>query len=317
MRIRQNLIVRALLSLCAPLYMVPPDDPPAGTTPPASGTPPAPAPGAPPAADPPAPSWYASFENPEVKEWLGKYGNAYPNAESVAAKALHLERFVGAEKAGRGVIVPKADAKPEEWSAFYRKVGGVPEKVEEYKLPGDLGELSKDPVVGKFREFAHKAGMPPVFFGSALQFMGQQLAEAQQNQQAEFERRGEAEMNELRSEWQGVDYDKNVELGRRAAKAFIPHENPEQLADIITRMEGAIGTKMTLKMLANIGGGIGEHSFVQGDGGSNISGGMTPEAARVRISELTKDVEWSKAFIGGDVDKKAEWDRLHKIAYSG
>lgn len=124
--------------------------PPAGGTPPVGGTPPA---------------WYDGFKNPEVKEWIGGQANAYPDPEAVATKALNLERFISAEKSGRGVVMPKADAKPEEWAEFYKKVGGVPEKPDDYKMsanikPEVLTQMEADPMVKAFREHAHKSGTP-------------------------------------------------------------------------------------------------------------------------------------------------------------
>jgi hypothetical protein len=45
-------------------------------------------------------------------------------------------------------------------------------------------------------------------------------------------------------------------------------------------------------------------------------GGMTVEAAKVRIGQLKSDKEWVAKYAAGGADQKAEWDRLHKIAYS-
>ena len=257
--------------------------------------------------------WYGDFKDTGVKEWLTAYKGAYPDPESVAMKALNLEKFVGAEKAGRGVITPKPDAKPEEWQAFYKKVGGVPEKPDGYKLP-DV--MAKDAMAVKFREYAHKTAMPPMFFDAAMNFMASETKSVSDGRVAEFEKRGEQDLLDLKTEWPGIEYDKNVELGRRAAQQFIPHKDAAELEDVLVKIEGALGTKTTMKLWAAIGGGIGEHGFVEGDGGSGIGGtGMTPEAARIRISELQKDKEWAKSFSSGDADKKAEWDKLHVTAY--
>ena len=106
-------------------------------------------------------AWYDSFQDVGVKDWLKSYNDAYPNPEAVAQKAYNLERFVGAEKSGRGVITPKKDAPAQEWQEFYRKVGGVPEKPDGYKLPE---EFASDAMAANFREYAHKNAMPPMFF---------------------------------------------------------------------------------------------------------------------------------------------------------
>jgi hypothetical protein len=262
------------------------------------------------AAAPAGGKWYDGFKDQGVKEWLGAYGDAYPDAEAVANKALNLEKFVGADKAGRGVIVPKPDATPEEWQSFYKKVGGVPETADGYTLPD---EVKNDPMMVKFRDAAHKMGMPPQFFSEIQKWYGSEMKEARDAQYAQWEQQADREMGQLKDEW-GQDYDKNVEFSRRAAASFIPHKNPEQLKETLTKIEGAIGSRATMKIFSNIGQSTGEHGFIGGEG-NGINGGMTPEGARVRISELKADPAWAKSFASGDADKKAEWDRLHKVAY--
>lgn len=264
----------------------------------------------PPGAPDPNKPWYEGFKDQPTKDWLTAYKGAYPDAEAVALKALNLEKFIGAEKSGRGVIAPKPDAKPEEWQAFYKKIGGVPEKPDGYTLPE---ALAKDPMAVKFRDFAHQAAMPPVFFDAAMKFIATEGGAAAQSQLDDFDKRAEADMVDLRNEWKGLKYDENVELGRRAAKAFIPHKDAADLETTMTRIEGAIGTKMTMKLWAAIGGAIGEHTFVNAEGQGVNTGGLTPEAARLRVAELQRDPEWSKRFVAGGADEKMEWEKLHKV----
>ncbi len=244
------------------------------------------------------------------------YGDAYKTPESMALKAMNLEKFIGADKAGRGVIVPKEGASPEEWKAYFAKAG-VPDKPDGYKLPDGLS-ATKDPLLDKFREFAHAKGIPVPMFDAVMEFYAKDIVAAadaaEANSLAEFEKRDEKEWGELKQEWQGLEFDKNVEFARRAAKTFIPHESQEQLEDTLLKLEGALGPKAMMKIFANIGSSIGEHGFVQGD--DNPSSGMTPEGARLRIAELKKDVAWVAKFTSGDTDAKAEWSRLHKIAGS-
>lgn len=283
--------------------------PPAGGTPPAAG------------GTPPAGAWYDSFKNNDTKEWLKSYGEAYPDPEAVATKALNLEKFIGAEKSGRGVVTPKADAKPEEWQEFYKKVGGVPESADGYKLPADLDPnvssmLSADPMVAAFKEHALNTGMPPMFFESAMKWYTDTMVGKENAAIQDFSAQAEKDMTDLKSEWKGVEFDKNIEMGRRAAEQFIPHANKEELKDKIARIEGALGTKETLKLWASIGGAMGEHSFESG-GGDGDMGSMTAESARVRIAILKKDSGFSSKLANGDADAKAEWDRLHKIGFGG
>lgn len=301
---------------------IPPAD--GGATPPSGGTPPTPpAGGTPPA--PPTGEWYDSFQDPNVKEWVKAYGPAYKTPEAMALKAYNLEKFVGAEKAGRGIIVPKSDASPEEWKAFYAKVGSVPAEATGYVIPKDF---ESDPLMGKFREFAHKEGIPPKFFDAMMSFYSKDIAGAavaqQQARDSELSAASEKDIRDLQVEWQGKDnngapiYDKNVELGRRAAKEFVPHTNEKELSDFLLGMEVVMGTKNMLKFWANVGGSIGEHgSHGGGEGGDggDPNRPSTPEGARLRIAELKRDQEWAKKFTSGDVDARRVWDQLHKIAH--
>lgn len=268
-------------------------------------------------------AWYETFTDPEVKTWLTNYKGAYPNAEAVAQKAYHLEKFVGAEKAGRGVVIPKDDDTPEAKQAFIKKVFNPPEKPEGYALPKEtkaeiLEAMKTDPGFAQFQQLAHKMGMPASMFGEVMNFFIAQSAQHNQNTEAQFEQRAEKELGDLAKEWPGVEYDKNVELGRRAARAFVPHKDATELESTLNRIEGAIGPAATLKWMANIGKAMGEHNFVEGGGSGDMGqGGMTPEAARVKISELKKDEAFGKKLLANDVGAKKEWDDLHKLAYPG
>jgi hypothetical protein len=256
--------------------------------------------------------WYEGFKDPQVKEWLAAYKGAYPNPEAVAQKALNLEKYMGAEKAGRGLIVPKPDSKPEEWQAFWRKVG-APEKPDQYKLPEGL---DKDPGMVELRDHAHKLGVPAQLFEGLTGFLVDKIKATDDNDDAEFAARSEKEMNELRQEWKGVEFDRLSELGRRAATAFVPHKNADELEGTLTRIEGAIGTKAMMKLWANIGKAIGEHGFVGGDLPSP-DGGMTPAQARIRIADLKRDKEFAAKLAARNTEAMTEWDKLNKIAVQG
>lgn len=254
--------------------------------------------------------WYDGFKDAATKDWVKSYNDAYPDPESMAAKAMNLEKFLGADKAGRGIVIPKDLSKAEELTPIFRKLGAA-ETIDGYKVEETI---AKDPVMVKLREHAHKIGMPVSHFNSTVQLLAGVVKEQQATQSATLEQKAETDLNELHTEWAGPEYDKQVELGRRAAKMFVPHKDADELEQILGRMEGALGTKFMMKLWSGIGAGLAEHSFV-GDG-DRPSGGMTPEAARVRITELKADKDFGAKLIGGDVATIAEWNRLNQIASS-
>lgn len=278
-------------------------------TPPETGVPPVTA--APPVTPAPAAPWFNDFKDAPTKEWLTAMNGAYPDPESVAMKAYNLEKFLGADKAGRGIVLPKDGSKPEEFLPIFRKLGAS-DKIDDYKVDA---KLATDPVVAKFRENAVKTGMPVAHFNSTLNLMTELATAHNKSKDEAFEKQAEADINDLKAEWTGTKYDQNVELARRAAKTFLPHADETELTTTMEKIEGALGTKAFFKLFSTIGAAIGEHSFHDGDGPVNT--GMTVEGAKVRIDALRADRDFGKKLASGDTESRAEWDKLHKIAFPG
>ena len=81
----------------------------------------------------------------------------------------------------------------------------------------------------------------------------------------------------------------------------------------LAAIENAMGTSEMLKFMSRIGRGLTEHTFEGGR--STQSFGMTPEAARSKISELRTNPEWSTKYMSGDAAAQKELQRLMQIAY--
>lgn len=253
--------------------------------------------------------WYAGFTNPEVKTWVESYKDAYPTPQAMAEKAWNLEKFVGADKAQRGVIIPKSDAKPEEWQGFWKRVGGVPEKPEGYAVPESLKD---NPLMKAWQAEAHKMGLPMSHWNAQVAWFEAETKKAGEQDEKDFNIKAQQEWTDLKGAW-GTNYDANIEQARRAAQSFLPGEKPEERAELLTLIEGAIGTKRTMELFYSIGKGISEHPFHQGVGPS-ASGPTTPEGARLEIANLKKDEEFGKKLLGGDAEAKKKWEGLHRIA---
>jgi hypothetical protein len=115
--------------------------------------------------------------------------------------------------------------------------------------------------------------------------------------------------NKLKSEWGGA-FDQNVNVAKRAAQEFGVD------AATIDKMESAMGFSGVMKFFNTIGSKLGEHAFVDGSGGEGFNGAMTPNAAQSRIRQLQNDGDFVKKYIAGNVDARAEMERLHKMAYA-
>lgn len=253
----------------------------------------------------PAANWFDTFTDTETKGWVQAVGLKTP--EAAAQKAWHLEKLLGADKAGRGVILPKDDKDEAAYNTIYAKLGR-PEKPEGYgfKAEGDDAPL----ITSAATEF-HKLGLTAKQAQGVMAWaQAQSQAMEQQAGQAEeqFAQKSEQEFNALKTKW-GAESDKKIEQARRAARAFLPKETAQETMD---KLERTLGTGAFLELFQRIGEGMGEHSIEIGGGGGGEFG-MTPEAARLRLAEIKKDQAYVAAWAGGDAQKRAEVDKLNKI----
>jgi hypothetical protein len=245
-------------------------------------------------------AWYDAFPE-EVRGLVQTKG--WQSPVDAIQSYTNLEKFLGADKAGRGLVLPKDDASADEWSQVYDRLGR-PKSPDEYKLPvpdGGNPEFAKA-AAGKF----HELGLTAKQAQQLTEWFNETSNGAMSSQQNEIAQNAERQMMELQQEW-GKEFDANIEAGRRAARQFGVGE------DMLTKMENALGTKDMLKFFANVGKGMGEDAFV--DGQSSGKFGMSPEAARVRITQLKGDKEWTAKYLAGNADAKSELERLMRAGY--
>ena len=244
--------------------------------------------------------WYSQMSE-EARGFVQTKG--WQSPDDVVQSYTNLEKLLGADKAGRGVIMPKEDAAPEEWGKFYDRLGR-PASPDDYKLPvpqGDTGQFAKV-AANKF----HELGITAKQAQSLAEWWNSQSQEMQTSQMNQQAQNSEMEMQVLQSEW-GKEFDANIEAARRATRQFGVEEA------MLEKIENAVGTREMLKLFANIGKGLGEDAFIDSDKSAGF--GMSPEAARVRIAQLKGDKDWSAKYLSGNADAKAEMERLMRAAY--
>ncbi|MBU7436512.1 hypothetical protein [Paraburkholderia fungorum] len=278
----------------------------------------APAPSPSPAASPsaaPAPSpapagggeWYSGIADESTRTWVAAKGWKDPGA--LAESAYNLEKLIGHEKAGRTVVIPGDDAKPEEIAAYRAKIG-VPESAADYKLP--VPEGTPPEFANEASKWFHEAGIPPKQAQALTARWNEFSAATQKAQDQAFVTKADQDFTKVVGDW-GQEADANLEAGRRAAREFVPAATPDERAGLMQKIERAVGTETMLKMFAAIGKGLGEHRAVGGEGGG--FGAMTQAAAQQKIAELKSDKAWTASYIAGDKAKSAEFQRLFEIAY--
>jgi hypothetical protein len=243
--------------------------------------------------------WYGTMPD-EVRGFVENKG--WRNPEDAVSGYINLEKFLGADKAGRGLVLPKDD-NPDEWNQIYDKLGR-PKSPEEYNLnvpEGDTGEFAQM-AAKTFHELGLTAKQAEALSG----WYNEQSQTMMQSQQDAMLQQSESEIESLKQEW-GPKFDEKVAAGQRAAREFGVG------ADILEKIESSVGARAMIDFFSQVGQLIGEDKFVNGESSGKF--GMSPEAARSRISQLKNDTEWSSKYLNGNADARAELERLMKSAY--
>lgn len=228
-----------------------------------------------------AADWTAGLE-PEVREWVT--AKAYKGPADVAKAALHAERALSSR-----IAVPKADAQPADWDAFYAKLGR-PETPDAYEfaLPEGAEPTDIDKAFhAALRPALHKAGITPPQLGILNEVYNQFTGQAKQQFEAAEAARGDAEAaaaeTALRAmpaaELPGGSYETALDLANR----FVMASGGEELLTEINRL-GMGRSPAVIKALAKAGELISETGDVvqPGAGGEVAGAGPKAEIARIR-----------------------------------
>ena len=218
---------------------------------------------------------------------------------------MNLEKLMGADKAGRGVVLPKDDAPAEEWAQFYQRLGR-PESVDGYKLPlpdGDTGAFAKTAA-----QWFHEAGLTTKQAETLAAKWNEFSSSTMEQQEAQFSQQSALDMQDLQKTW-GDKFEANAELARRARREAGLSDAEGQA------IERALGLKKAAEVFAFLGKQFAESPMKGGEGATAGRFGGTPEDAKARIAALKSDKEWTAKYLNGDVEARSEFERLHKIAF--
>jgi len=132
--------------------------------------------------------------------------------EDLAKSYVHLEKSIG----GR-VPIPAADAKPEEWDAFYGKIGR-PEKAEGYdKYQAPEGLPWDADVEGRFFTVAHKHGLTKNQAKALLEWYGSEGQEGITRAEQAIQANRQGAWDTLRKSW-GANAEARVALAQQAVE---------------------------------------------------------------------------------------------------
>jgi hypothetical protein len=264
--------------------------------------------GAPPAAPP---AWHAALSEPvrgmsAAKAYdLTDPAKAY---DSLGNSYINLEKMIGADRAGRTVVLPSEETDVEGWAKVHAKLGR-PENPQGYQLPVPDGQDKAFAVQASAWMF--EAGIPKKAAQHIAAKWNEHIAQAMQaQQQAEATKLAE-EHAALAKDWGTGDAAAvQREMARRGAAALGLDEGA------INALEKVSGYSKTMKALAKMGSMTGERPpaglDVQGGG----FGAMTPENAKAALASRSQDKEWGAKAMKPGTTENAEWKRLRDIVAS-
>lgn len=186
----------------------------------------------------------------------------FSDEASLAKSFLELEKMDSGK-----VKLPGEDSTPEERSAFFQKLG-KPEAIDGYELPELAeGEAYDEPMMNAIKQYAFDNDIPKdMFSGMVNAYM--------QEANAAMDRQATATEDALKQEW-AADYDKNMEISRRALRELAPEEITEPLIAEIARAN-IDNSEPFVKFLYAVGSKMLDDTLVRG-GQVNQDDGYVPK----------------------------------------
>lgn len=157
-----------------------------------------------------APDTFAGLQNAESRAWVGSKG--FKGLDPLVESARHADRLQTemADLKSKALTPPPPDAKPEDWQAFYAKLGR-PETADgyEFKLPEGLPpDMPYDSESAKAsKAWFHEAGLAPRQAQALHDAYVKHAAEQHAAALAALKGRGETAHGELTKAWGAPDSD--------------------------------------------------------------------------------------------------------------
>lgn len=259
-------------------------NPDAAATPAASAAPaPTPAPAAP--ATPVSTPWIDSVANADTKAWAESKGLQNGTFENVLGSYHNLEKMMGADKAGRTVLLLGDDPTPEQTNEFYTRLGR-PDDAKGYGLVAPEGGdgAFADWASGVFHEAGLSSKQAEMIAGKWGDYSTQV---AKDHTDAIAVSRVDAE-TALKKEW-GAAYDQKLQGIDMAAEKL--GFSTEQL----TALRSAMGPVEALKFVDGLNTKMGDHTFENGE--PHLTGHKTPAQAKQEWGELSMSKDWTDAWM--------------------
>lgn len=227
--------------------------------------------------------WHSSIFTPEggfVDQWQTKLPAEYEEDRAVLSNYKDLKGLAKALKENMtiarakppGLVIPSADAPPEEQTKFQaelRKLWGVPDSADGYKLekPASLpaGVEWSDDLAKGFAAKGHELGLTPKQTQALVQYDLERLTTAQQKQEQEMTQIQEHERTEMARRW-GDKVDETLMLATRLAVS----KNLPNARDLFDPKHPLFAGVDIADFVADLARGVGERSLVPGAAINNL-----------------------------------------------
>lgn len=187
--------------------------------------------------------------------------------------------FVETKKmVGNAIRIPKADAKPEEFDAFYARLGRpeTPDKYEFTRPQVPENVKYDEEMETAFKGMAHKAGLSP----RQAQALLEGYNEMQVKRLSGYTGQMEQGIAALKKEW-GANYEKQIGLASRVVKEV----GGEEMINLLN--ETGLGNHPTLvKFFAKLGAESADPGFIIGEDHHDAA---SQDAIKLKINEIMND----------------------------
>jgi hypothetical protein len=200
----------------------------------------------------------------------------FTSSQALAKSYVSLERQLSNSNK---VAVPNENSTDEEWNAFFAKAGR-PDKPEGYELVAPEGvakQVWNEQEVKDFSGLAHKLGLSKKSANALVSWQAERLGKAYEAQTQMAEQAKIQTVDSLKKEW-GGDFDKNVELAKKAAQTF----GGDELLNHPLSNDPAF-----IKAMAKAGASISEDKLAGGRGSANAA--SDPSSVREEIGQIMSD----------------------------
>mgnify|MGYP001166429529 CR=1 FL=1 len=199
----------------------------------------------------------------------------FDSVEKLAKSYVHAVRKLGAP--GEELVRINGETDRDE---IYNRLGR-PEDPGGYEFDGEVPD--------HFREASHKIGLSKDQARELVSYMAEQNKQQNESMRENYEKEQVNYQQSLQKEF-GDDYNKNVELARRA---FLQYGDAETVKFL---EESGLGNHPGLiKTFSRIGQSLSEDNALLSGAGENL-GGMSPVSAESRLAELRADKDFMQAY---------------------